>query len=524
MAEEHPELVFGLIGAIGTELELVERALHKSLSDVGYDTVDLRLADLLRDLPPAWINLPPRSHPNYYSLAMDAGNKLRADLGRADAMAALAMLAIVKFRAENPAPKGKGARRAYILSSLKRPEEIKLLRDVYGASFFAISAYAPRDSRVTRLASLQAERLHENRSAAHRSVAESLILRDESEPGDYGQDIRKTFPYGDLFVNTSSVRDCEKEVSRFIGLIFGDPWPTPTRDEQGMAIAFLASLRSGSPARQVGAAITDAEGNVQAIGTNEVPSPGGGQYWENDAGDGRDAYYDRIDKSDLMRGNVLSDILSRLRKLGALAGDEADDAKLLTAQTDRNGLLRTAQLFDTIDYVRSVHAEAAALLSGAGRTRGSTLYVTTFPCHECARHIVFAGVARVIYLESYPKSLVSELYRDSISIDPIENCGNKVRFSPFSGISPSIYQHLFSLTKKMRKLNDGTLVVWNGAESFPRLHNSYSEPAIIAAEADFLLLFEPALLEKGVQSGKLSGNTGEGVASLSSSGGPPGGG
>ena len=61
-----------------------------------------------------------------------------------------------------------------------------------------------------------------------------------------------------------------------------------------------------------------------------------------------------------------------------------------------------------------------ALLS-AGRdgvsTVGARLFVTTFPCHYCARHIVSAGVYEVQYIEPYPKSRALNLHDDSIMTD-----------------------------------------------------------------------------------------------------------
>ena len=61
MSEGHPELFFGLVGAIGTDLELIEQSLNNALSSVGYTTVGIRLSDLMRELNPAWSELPPRS-------------------------------------------------------------------------------------------------------------------------------------------------------------------------------------------------------------------------------------------------------------------------------------------------------------------------------------------------------------------------------------------------------------------------------------------------------------------------------
>ena len=372
------------------------------------------------------------------------------------------------------------------------------MRSVYGASVFIIAGYSPRGARVDRLASQLAERVHHNQIAEHRADAERLIVRDESESLDMGQDVRKTYPLADLFVDTTRAKDCQDAVRRFIELLFGDPWRTPSRDEQSMAFAYIASLRSASPARQVGAALLDKVGNVLAVGTNEVAWPKGGQYWESDDVDGRDIVYGRVDTSDRMRHNLLSDVLHRLKELNLLREDCGDLDSLLKRDSESFEILRKAQLFDTIDFIRAVHAEASALLSSTGDTRGSTIYVTTFPCHECARHIVFAGVERVVYIHPYPKSLVVELFRDSISVDREDGCEGKVRFVPFTGISPSIYQQLFLLGNKTRKEKDGTLKRWDAAQSSPHLHSSFSERAIKLAEVEKLSKFEKALKEKGI--------------------------
>jgi deoxycytidylate deaminase len=79
--------------------------------------------------------------------------------------------------------------------------------------------------------------------------------------------------------------------------------------------------------------------------------------------------------------------------------------------------------------------------------RGATLFCTTFPCHNCAKHIVAAGVCRVIYVEPYPKSQAIQLHDDSIGvISPCAELSNKVRFEPFVGVGPRRYLDLFSLT------------------------------------------------------------------------------
>lgn len=49
-------------------------------------------------------------------------------------------------------------------------------------------------------------------------------------------------------------------------------------------------------------------------------------------------------------------------------------------------------------YPYIVHAEANAILNAQGK-KGDTLYTTLFPCHECAKLIIQAGIKKVVYDE-----------------------------------------------------------------------------------------------------------------------------
>lgn len=51
--------------------------------------------------------------------------------------------------------------------------------------------------------------------------------------------------------------------------------------------------------------------------------------------------------------------------------------------------------------VRTTHAEANALIQAGPAAKGATLYCTHSPCWECAKLIVNAGVARVVYSADY---------------------------------------------------------------------------------------------------------------------------
>ncbi len=59
---------------------------------------------------------------------------------------------------------------------------------------------------------------------------------------------------------------------------------------------------------------------------------------------------------------------------------------------------------ERIDLVTSIHAEASIIGKAAKDgilTKGSHLYVTTFPCPTCARLIVEAGISKLFYQTGY---------------------------------------------------------------------------------------------------------------------------
>ena len=55
--------------------------------------------------------------------------------------------------------------------------------------------------------------------------------------------------------------------------------------------------------------------------------------------------------------------------------------------------------WDSGKYPFVVHAELNAILNAGGRVlRGARLYVTLFPCNECAKAIIQSGIKELIYL------------------------------------------------------------------------------------------------------------------------------
>jgi hypothetical protein len=127
----------------------------------------------------------------------------------------------------------------------------------------------------------------------------------------------------------------------------------------------------------------------------------------------------------------------------------------------------------------------------AGRTgvsfRESSLYTTTFPCHTCTRHIIAAGIKRVVYIEPYPKSLAPELHDDAIRLvgdDTTKGAEHDVRipFEPFVGIGPRRFFDLFSL-----KLSSGYAIERKvGGKKVDWDQKAHSRPRVPMAATSYL--------------------------------------
>lgn len=114
-----------------------------------------------------------------------------------------------------------------------------------------------------------------------------------------------------------------------------------TWDEAFMGIAKLISERSKDPSTRVGACIVNSKNRIVATGYNGMPN------------------------------NVHDDEIS----------------------WEREG-----KTLDT-KYPYVCHSELNAILNSTVSLEGSKMYVTLFPCNECAKAIIQAGIKEVIYLE-----------------------------------------------------------------------------------------------------------------------------
>jgi len=469
------EIIVGLVLQLGIDRDEFITELEAELGELNYKNVRKIIVSGamhlfeplgLTDESGEKIKLDDSSLFKHISTYMDLGNALRRKADRGDLLALVTIDKIAAQRKSDKHGPRPFRRVAHILSSLKHPDEVHTLRRVYGPGFLVIGVHAPREVRINSLAEKFAKERNapidekNSRYQKCKEDSESLVLRDEREPFTYGQRMEDAFQLADLFVTFSSSahRDSVRyEIKRFLHLIMGDVSSsrkdpggissTPTKDEYGMFQAFSASLRSGAISRQIGAAIASAsDREILALGCNDVPKAKGGLYWEDDKNDSREITK-KEDSAAKYELEMLNDVYKVLQS--ANPGAAIPDVKALRMH------LENTRIMKLVEFMREAHAEMDAISSAARlgiSIRGSILYCTTFPCHECAKLIVASGIERVVYIEPYRKSRALELHSDSIEHDKLAPHKDMVHFEHFVGIGPSKYLDLFSISRPGRKM------------------------------------------------------------------------
>lgn len=486
-----PELVFGLVGPIGVDIALVQRRLESALESVRYNPVEIRITKIMQTIETDVSIVDDNGPLDYYKSRMDYANEVRKKCDDNAALAALALMEIKNFRSQadrkKPLPVDERTAQitdcpvsatAYVIRQFKTKEEIALLRAVYGKKFIQISVHASEDSRKKHIINSINIKNPELTPEKVETIASQLIDRDRDE-GDVvnGQRLGKIFHLGDVFVDAKTDKTVTETVNRFVNAMFGKNSISPTKDEYGSYIAASASLRSIDPSRQVGAAIFSKQGEVITLGSNEVPKFGGGTYWEDDDEPHRDFDDNRM-PNHVQKSRMLYDVIKKLDGSGLLGDADAIKSalKIKTDETKGNLLHEIAKsdifdqslINDITEFGRMTHAEMNAITDAArlGRpTKNTTLFSTTFPCHNCAKHIVAAGITRVVFIEPYPKSLALDLNGDSITLNSGEK--NKVIFDNFVGISPRRYRDIFEKSK--RRDNSGNFKEWFEGVPAPRV-------------------------------------------------------
>lgn len=468
------ELVIAFAGPIGSGIKAVKERVESFLQSSGYDVVHVKISDYIRECISS--NLLPTVPPplcdkglRRYIQLQDAGNELRKF--QPDILAEYSIGRIAEIRTEKIKQIGGSTtdfvpgRTAYLVDQIKHHEEVSLFRALYGNLFYLFGVFSTSPRRENRL---RADGIEQNQIS-------ELIERDRRQKDKNGQQLDKALQLADFFIRNdhSNADSLDEQISRFIDLIHGVNGVTPSKEEYGMYAAYASGLRSACLSRQVGASIMNQEGVIVATGRNDVPKPGGGLYGpECGASDARCIKQEDAQCHNDLRKKMLADeirdvIHTKLHSaIEALIESEKNipqqsrvytgleklDIARLSDQIS-NAAHEETRLGGLIEFSRSIHAEMDAIVSlamkGGGTTKDATLFTYTFPCHNCARHIVAAGIRTVYFLEPYEKSLALQLHSDAIAIEGASDAkdgspNSPVRFLHFEGVAPRQYLNMFT--------------------------------------------------------------------------------
>lgn len=466
-SRQSKDIYLGLCGYVGCGMRTINELVEEISKDWGYNVVHIRISALLESslyFEPAALAISKSNNVNRHLKLQDTANKLRAYYDRNELLAEAAIAAISaekkKINYTDEAYKGT----VFIIDQFKRPEEVELFRVIYQHNFYLLGVLRDLDYRIPNLIADESTKddLH-------------LIINIDNKSSDtHGQRTGETILDSDFFIknNFSQKSELKKKIERFFGLIHGKNGLTPTFHEKGMYAAFSTSLQSACLSRQVGAALFDDEGNLLAVGKNDVPKAGGGLYSSDDLDkDHRCVHksgkcYNDTNKLKIKERirNVLSNEVRAI--LGVSLGQTVADINLtrLLNSLDKisESIYEDSKISRVMEYSRSIHAEMDVITSMARKQNGDTkdkiLYTTTYPCHNCARHIVAAGIKKVVYIEPFDKSLALDLHNDAITKNEESS---KVIFCDFEGISPRRYNKFFRPTDERKDDKTGTAKKFN---------------------------------------------------------------
>lgn len=467
-----PEIIIALCGPIGSPLHETAEQISFSLQKYGYKTYQIRLSDLIRiNAASTDIHIDDSSNLKKFKSLISVGDKLRQIYGN-DVLAKLAIAKISAERQKNfgdfddivnesnkdAANKIKNQKICHIIDSVKNASELELLKSIYGKMIFSIGVFSPLEARRENLSKIN--------SLSSDDIA-GLINTDSGEEFDHGQSVRDTFPKCDYFLrvdsglaepgNSEAKGQILSKLERFFKLIFRSSVISPTEEENAMYAASSAARNSACLSRQVGAAVTSSSGELLSTGWNDVPRNGGGLYGKQSIRlkvidpDNRCYALDKRSCSNDSEKRILAEVV-----IDSLVNERIiPKAKRESAVTT---IIKNSRLKDLIEFSRAVHAEMHAIL-GASRVAGERIlggkiFVTTYPCHSCARHIIASGISEVYFIEPYRKSLALKLHSDAMTESVIEN-DEKVKLIQFDGVAPSRFLELFD--SGSRKSNAGVL-------------------------------------------------------------------
>jgi deoxycytidylate deaminase/dephospho-CoA kinase len=289
-----------------------------------------------------------------------------------------------------------------VIDAIRSNLEAMFFQDRY-AAFYLAAVSCPDDERKQRLYSLKFS--DDNVKTIDK---EEYVIRNLNDTMTYSvQDIQACIQRADIYISNpdqnyevSKYANLSNQIIRFVSLMKRPGIVTPTSVERCMQLAYTAKLNSGCISRQVGAAITDKNFSVQAIGWNDAPHGQVPCVLRNRddliSGQDLDAYseYEKNDKEYLTHFRKNTPLYIPIKASGRNIS--------YCFKTEYNNFTGIKNQVHT----RSLHAEENAFLQiskyGGRGIEGGLLFTTASPCELCAKKAYQLGITRIYYVDPYP--------------------------------------------------------------------------------------------------------------------------
>lgn len=409
-----PNLVVGLTGPFGSGCG----EMRKVLEALGFHP--FKISDDIREELKGEKKLLEKGKPNWRKVLQDHGNEMRK------ASQDYWIRKMVTRIEKEDIGEGK-----IVIDGFRNFQEVQEIRKIY-PNFFLVAICAQKNERWQRVNDDYEGRYNE---------FERDDRRDRSEDFAWGQSVQKcvddsdyvyynnenflVYPQGKEEPNSDKIqRTLKNQADDFVPLMQGtENHRCPHPEEVQMAAAYAQSNSSKCKKRHVGAVITITQDSREfpiSMGFNENPP--------------------HVPTcSELQVCCKDEDMAAKLKARGKdtycpLCGEHHIDlSEPWTCRKCGENLKECLYPSRNMELCTAIHAEERAVLSLGGRTvNGGRLYATTFPCFQCARLILNAGIEKVVYVEAYPMPETTEFLEK-----------NGVEVVPFTGFTARAFFRIF---------------------------------------------------------------------------------
>ena len=296
--------------------------------------------------------------------------------------------------------------KAYIvIDAIRNPYEAKFFKDRY-AAFHLVSINAPDEHRNKYM-----QKIHKFSSDQIEDIEKIESGKTEGEYVEFTtQNVKKCIEISDIHLfNPKNEFDnnniLKAQIAWYVALMQHPGLIPPSSMERVVQVAFTMKLSSGCISRQVGAAITDADNSIKAVGWNDVPKgqvPCSMRSLYGVINDFQPAIYSSYERVNEKFRAKATEFFIKVKDINSRTKIFAGHNVSYCFKDIHNSLDNKGNQVHT----RALHAEENAFLQlakyGGPAIKGGVLYTTASPCELCAKKAYQLGMSEIVYIDPYP--------------------------------------------------------------------------------------------------------------------------